>query len=70
MPFDSTAFKQIYVAGSVGYTAATWIRMLKILERGKICLSDLISHRLPLEEWKKGFAACEDRSALKVLLHP
>jgi L-iditol 2-dehydrogenase len=70
MPFDITAFKQIHVAGSVGYTVATWIRMLKILERGKVRLGDLISHRLPLEEWQKGFAACEDRSALKVLLHP
>jgi L-iditol 2-dehydrogenase len=69
-PFDSTAFKQIHVAGSVGYTVETWIRMLKILDRGKIRLGDLISHKLPLEEWKAGFAACEDRSALKVLLHP
>jgi L-iditol 2-dehydrogenase len=69
-PFDSTAFKQIHVTGSVGYTVETWMRMLKILERGKIRLGDLISHKLPLEEWQKGFAACEDRSALKVLLHP
>jgi L-iditol 2-dehydrogenase len=69
-PFDSTAFKQIHMAGSVGYTAETWIRMLKILERGKVRLGDLISHRLPLEEWQKGFAACEDRSGLKVLLRP
>ena len=52
-PFDSTAFKQIHVAGSVGYTVETWIRMLKILERGKIRLGDLISHKLPLEEWQK-----------------
>ena len=69
-PFDSTAFKQIQVTGSVGYTVETWMRMLKILERGRVRLGDLISHKLPLEEWQKGFAACEDRSALKVLLHP
>jgi len=70
IPFDSTAFKQIHVTGSVGYTVETWVRMLKILDRGKIRLGDLISHKLPLEEWQTGFAACEDRSALKVLLHP
>jgi L-iditol 2-dehydrogenase len=69
-PFDATAFKQIRVAGSVGYTEETWLRMLRILERGKICLGDLISHKLPIDEWQAGFAACENRSALKVLLHP
>jgi L-iditol 2-dehydrogenase len=69
-PFDSTAFKQIHVAGSVGYTVQTWMRMLKILEQGKIHLGDLISHKLPIDEWQKGFSACEDGSALKVLLHP
>jgi L-iditol 2-dehydrogenase len=69
-PFDSTAFKQIHVAGSVGYTVETWIRMLKILERGKICLGDMITHKVPLDEWQAGFMACEDRSGLKVLIHP
>jgi threonine dehydrogenase-like Zn-dependent dehydrogenase len=44
--------------------------MLKILEQGKIRLGDLITHKLPLDEWQAGFAACEDKSALKVLLHP
>ena len=58
---------------SIGRDAA-WpafpARMLKILEQGKIRLGDLITHKLPLDEWKEGFAACEDKSALKVLLHP
>jgi L-iditol 2-dehydrogenase len=69
-PLDYLAFKQIRMAGSVAYTVQTWIRMLKILEQGKIRLGDLITHKLPLDEWKAGFAACEDKSALKVLLHP
>ena len=68
--FDRVAFKQLRVNGSVGYTAATWTRMLKILASGEVRLGDMISHRLPLEKWAAGFTACEDKSALKVLLDP
>src|SRR5262249_35770683 len=70
IPFDQVAFKQLRVTGSVGYTAATWVRMLQILEQRKITLGDLITHRLPLERWQEGFKACEEKSATKVLLHP
>jgi len=69
-PLDHIAFKQIRIAGSVGYTVATWMRMLNILEQGKIRLGDVITHKLALDDWQKGFAACEDKSALKVLLQP
>ncbi|HEY3853440.1 MAG TPA: alcohol dehydrogenase catalytic domain-containing protein [Verrucomicrobiae bacterium] len=68
--FDKVAFKQLRVNGSVGYTAATWTRMLKMLSAGDIKLGDMISHQLPMSEWTQGFKACEDKSALKVLLDP
>ncbi len=70
VPWDPIAFKQIRMAGSVGYTVATWVRMLRILAQGKVRLGDIITHRMSIDEWQKGFAACEDKSALKVLLHP
>jgi L-iditol 2-dehydrogenase len=56
-PLDYLAFKQIRMAGSVAYTVQTWIRMLKILEQGKVRLGDLITHKLPLDEWKAGFCS-------------
>ena len=67
---DPIAFKQLRVTGSVGYTAETWLRMLRILEQGTVQLGNVITHRLPLDRWKEGFDACEDKSALKVLLKP
>jgi L-iditol 2-dehydrogenase len=70
LPFDLIAFKQLRAAGSVGYNAATWTRAIQILAQGQVTLSDLISHRLPLDQWRTGFAACENKSALKVLLNP
>jgi L-iditol 2-dehydrogenase len=68
--FDKVAFKQLRVNGSVGYNAATWTRMLKMLSAGTVKLGDMISHRLPMEKWPAAFKACEDKSALKVLLDP
>jgi L-iditol 2-dehydrogenase len=70
LDFDRIAFKQLTVRGSIGYTAETWTRMLTILSQGRVRLGDLITHRLPLDEWRIGFSACEDKSALKVLLQP
>lgn len=70
IPFDQVAFKQLRVTGSVGYTAETWIRTLQILEQRQITVCDLITHKLPLDRWQEGFKACENRSAMKVLLHP
>jgi threonine dehydrogenase-like Zn-dependent dehydrogenase len=33
-------------------------------------LTDLITHRLPLDAWQEAFAACENKTALKALLKP
>jgi len=68
--FDVLAFRQLRMNGSLGYTAATWRRMMDILAQGRVKLGDMITHRLGLDEWKQGFDACWDRSALKVLLIP
>ena len=70
VPFDRVAFKQLRVLGSVGYTAATWDRALKILTQGPVRLGDLITHKLALDEWKRGFDLCEKKESLKVLLRP
>lgn len=70
LPFDSVAFQELSVRGSVGYTAATWRRSMKILSHGKLRLGDIITHRLPLTQWKEGFALSESKAAVKVVLNP
>jgi L-iditol 2-dehydrogenase len=69
-PIDRVFYKQLTVAGSVCYTAQTWRRMFEILAEGRIRLHDLISHKLPISEWRRGFDLCLERKALKVLLYP
>jgi threonine dehydrogenase-like Zn-dependent dehydrogenase len=38
--------------------------------KGKMDLSKLITHELPLEEWARGFEIIEQRRGLKVVLVP
>ena len=69
-PIDAIIYRQLEVAGSLCYTAATWERMMRIFAEGKVRLDDLISAKLPLAEWRAGFDLCMQKRALKVLLYP
>jgi L-iditol 2-dehydrogenase len=69
-PMDQVFFKQLRLSGSVCYTAQTWDRMIRIYEQGRVRLNELISHKLPLSEWRTAFDLCTQRQALKVLLYP
>lgn len=69
-PMDQIFYKQLTIAGSICYTAATWQRMMAIYAQGRIRLHDLVSAALPITEWRSAFDLCQDRKALKVVLHP
>jgi L-iditol 2-dehydrogenase len=69
-PMDQIFYKQLTVAGSVCYTAATWTLMMDIYAQGKVRLHDLVTASLPITEWRRAFDLCRDRKALKVVLHP
>jgi L-iditol 2-dehydrogenase len=69
-PIDRVFYKQLTIAGSVCYTARTWERMFGIFAQGRIALQDLVSHTLPITEWRTAFDLCLERKALKVLLYP
>lgn len=67
---DAVFYKMLEVRGSVAYSAQTYERMMRILHQGRVRLHELISTRLPLVEWKRGFDLCMDRKAVKVLILP
>ncbi|MBI5692308.1 MAG: alcohol dehydrogenase catalytic domain-containing protein [Verrucomicrobia bacterium] len=69
VPFDRVGFRQLRVAGSVGYTAATWARTLQLLSQG-LRPTRIVTHRFPLSRWEEGFAVFQQKSAAKVLLIP
>lgn len=70
VPWDHVAFKQLRIEGSVGYTWETWSQTIQILEQGKFNVGEIITHQMPLSEWKTGFDLSEQKKAVKVLLYP
>jgi len=67
--FDTILFKQVRVFGSVGHSVRTWRSAMRLLENRQVDLTKVITHRLPLSEWHRGFDLCERGEALKVLLY-
>jgi len=70
VPWDLVAFRQLKIHGSVGYTKATWNQTMKILGQKAIDVSDIITHRMNLEDWKRGFDLMEQKQAIKIILSP
>jgi L-iditol 2-dehydrogenase len=69
-PIDQIFYKQLTISGSICYTVKTWERMMKIYAEGRIRLSDLISAKLPISDWRTAFSLCEEKKAVKVLMYP
>jgi L-iditol 2-dehydrogenase len=67
---DRVFYKQLTVAGTVCYTARTWARMFEMFAEGRIALEDLVSHKLPITDWRTAFDLVSTRQSLKVLLYP
>jgi L-iditol 2-dehydrogenase len=69
-PIDQIFYKQLTMSGSVCYTTQTWERMMRIYGEGRVRLSDLISAKLPISEWRTAFQLCAEKKAIKVLMYP
>ncbi|MGG3449121.1 zinc-dependent alcohol dehydrogenase [Domibacillus aminovorans] len=68
LDFDTVLYKQLQVFGSLAHSMTTWERVMNILEQKKINLAPIITHKLPLTEWKNAFELCEQKQCGKVLL--
>jgi len=58
-------YRHLKITGSHDFTTA-----LKLIAKGIVDVKSLISHRLPLEETKKGFDIVSNREGLKVIIKP
>ncbi len=67
---DQILEKELDVRGSWGTVWSSWKRTLSLIASQHIKTAPLISARLGLDDWAKGFKMMEDRSAIKVLLIP
>jgi L-iditol 2-dehydrogenase len=67
---DNIVEKELNIIGSWGTVWTSWRTTLSLMASGKIKAEPLISHRLALEEWRKGFSLMESKIGLKILLKP
>lgn len=67
---DLALYKEITISNSYASERTSWLIALRLLEKKKIHIDDMISATLPLEEWKAGFDQTMKKEAFKVLLMP
>jgi L-iditol 2-dehydrogenase len=67
---NSIVCKNQQIIGSIGYESETWMKCIELVKDRIIDVQSLITHRLPLTEWKKGFDMVERREGLKIILNP
>ncbi len=58
------------IRGVSGASRLAWSKIFPLMTSDRIRVAPLITHRLPLERVEEGFRACQERSAMKVMLFP
>ena len=58
------------IIGAYGYEPETWQRALALLSSRRVKAEEMITHRVPLAEARKGFELAVKREAAKVLFIP
>ena len=66
---DKALFHEIVITSSFGHTHFGFKKGLELMGAGKIKTKPLITAKLPLEEWKKGFDMMENKEGIKILLY-
>ncbi len=72
IPFSwqGAAFKVCDIIFCLSTHYSSWDRTVHLIASGRMPVGKLVTHRLPLQEWKHGFEEIEAKRALKVLLVP
>ncbi|MFN2292540.1 MAG: zinc-binding dehydrogenase [Anaerolineae bacterium] len=70
LKFDMIAYKELRVTGSLGQRWTSWRRALSLMAHGQVDTGALVSHVLPLTEWREAFRLAEEGEGLKVVLEP
>lgn len=68
--FHNIKKKELTVFGSHAQIPTSWEKALKLIERGVIDVNPIISHVLPMSEYKAAFELVDNKQGLKVLLDP
>jgi len=64
---DPIITKELTMSGTWGTLPSSWVTTLRLMASGKVDVTPLITHRISLSEWEKGFELMESQKAIKVL---
>ncbi|SCI18133.1 L-threonine 3-dehydrogenase [uncultured Roseburia sp.] len=67
---DTICRKEIEFHGTFATAHSTWEKLLKLYQQDNLQLEELVSQRLPLSEWKKGFEMFQKKEGNKIFLIP
>lgn len=67
---NTLVLKGIKLIGNMGYNYISWRNCIKLMVAEKIKTDEIITHRIPLSEFKQGFEMVIDKQAIKVILNP
>lgn len=70
VPWDTIAYKELVVRGSISSRDVSWRRTLELVERGDVRSEPLVSGEFPLDAWEEAFRMHADRTGLKILFKP
>lgn len=65
---NDLSMNAVTTTGHMAYDTTSLKNCLKLMEKGMIDAKSLITHRLPLSQWEKGFELMLNREAAKVIL--
>ena len=51
-----------------GYDSTSWRNAIRLLASGAIKVKPMITHRIGLSQWREGFDAMVDKTAIKVIM--
>jgi len=64
---DIMAVKELTMSGTWGTLPSSWVTTLRLMGSKKIDVAPLITNRISLSDWEKGFELMESQKAIKVL---
>lgn len=67
---DPILDKAISIKGHFGYDYISWKNCIRLASGGLLDLKSMITHRLPLSDWKEGFDLARKQKSVKIILLP
>jgi L-iditol 2-dehydrogenase len=64
---DIMAVKELTMSGTWGTLPSSWVTTLRLMDSKKIDVAPLITNKISLSDWEKGFELMESQKAIKVL---